>query len=140
VCNIPIPVDGLQSKFSLRQTVAIALAGVDTASLGAYSAENAREPGLMHLRDRVRFEWQEGWPQTLCELELELVDGRRVSARYDAGIPAADIAEQGKRLAAKFGALVAPVLGAPRARELREMISGLDHIADIRSLAALAAG
>ena len=140
VCNIPVPVDGLQSKFSLRQTVAIALAGVDTASLGAYSAENAREPGLMHLRDRVRFEWQEGWPQTLCELELELVDGRRVSARYDAGIPAADIAEQGKRLAAKFGALVAPVLGAPRARELREMISGLDHIADIRSLAALAAG
>jgi len=140
VCNIPIPVDGLQSKFSLRQTVAMAMAGVDTASLGAYSAENAREPGLMHLRDRVRFEWQEGWPQTLCELELELVDGRRVSARYDAGIPAADIAEQGKRLAAKFDALVAPVLGAPRARELREMISGLDHIADIRSLAALAAG
>jgi len=44
------------------------------------------------------------------------------------------------RFAAKFGALVAPVLGAPRARELREMISGLDHIADIRSLAALAAG
>src|SRR6516165_1400094 len=33
VCNIPAPIDGLQSKFSLRQTVAMALAGVDTASL-----------------------------------------------------------------------------------------------------------
>src|SRR5207302_2792305 len=37
VCNIAAPLDGLQSKFSLRQTVAMALAGVDTASLDAYS-------------------------------------------------------------------------------------------------------
>jgi 2-methylcitrate dehydratase PrpD len=140
VCNIPVPVDGLQSKFSLRQTVAMAFAGVDTASLGAYSAENAHEPGLVQLRERVRFEWQEGWPQTLCELELELVDGRCISARHDAGVPAADIAAQGERLAAKFDALVAPVLGAPRGRELREMISDLDNLADIRNLSRLTAG
>ena len=138
VCNIPVPVDGLQSKFSLRQTVAMALAGVDTASLGAYSAENARDPGLIKLRERVRFDWQNNWPQTFCELELELVDGRCLTARHDAGVPAADIAEQGARLAAKFDGLVAPVLGAPRARELREMISGLDDVADILSLARLA--
>jgi 2-methylcitrate dehydratase PrpD len=139
VCNIPVPVDGLQSKFSLRQTVAMALAGVDTASLSAYSAENARDPGLIRLRERVSFDWQDNWPQTLCELELELVDGRRVSARHDAGIPAADIADQGQRLAAKFDALVAPVLGAPCARELREMISDLENLNDIGSLARLAA-
>ena len=57
VCNIQAPVDGLQSKFSLRQTVAMALAGVDTASLGAYSAENARDPALIRParadRDRL---------------------------------------------------------------------------------------
>ena len=140
VCNIPVPVDGLQSKFSLRQTVAMALAGVDTASLGAHSAENARDPGLIRLRDRVRFDWQNNWPQTLCELELELVDGRCLTARHDAGVPAADIAEQGARLAAKFDGLVAPVLGAPRARELREMICGLDDVADILGLARLATG
>jgi 2-methylcitrate dehydratase PrpD len=137
VCNIPVPVDGLQSKFSLRQTVAMALAGVDTASLGAYSVENAGDPGLVRLRERVKFEWQQGWPQTLCELELELVDGRRVSAHHDAGIRADNISQQGERLVAKFDALVAPVLGAPRAREVREMISGLDDVTDIRSLARL---
>src|SRR6516164_5176069 len=49
VCNIPVPADGLESKFSLRQTVAMALAGVDTASLGSYSAENAVDPGLVKL-------------------------------------------------------------------------------------------
>ena len=102
VCNIPVPVDGLQSKFSLRQTVAMALSGVDTASLSAYSAENARDPSLIRLRERLSFDWQDNWPQTLCEVELDLVDGRRVSTRHDAGIPAADIADQGKRLATKF--------------------------------------
>jgi 2-methylcitrate dehydratase PrpD len=139
VCNITAPVDGLQSKFSLRQTVAMALAGIDTASLAAYCAENAGDPGLVGLRERVSLDWQESWPQTLAELELELADGRRITARHDAGIPTADIAEQGLRLAAKFDALVEPVLGAPRARELRETIAGLDSLTDIGSLTSLAA-
>jgi 2-methylcitrate dehydratase PrpD len=140
VCNIPAPVDGLQSKFSLRQTVAMALAGVDTASLGAYSAENARAPDLVRMREQIQIDWQDGWPQTLSELKIALTDGRRLTTRHDAGIPAADIADQGRRLAAKFDALVEPVLGAPRARELRETIAGLDHLPDVAELAKLAAG
>ncbi|HMD63996.1 MAG TPA: MmgE/PrpD family protein [Stellaceae bacterium] len=140
VCNIPAPVDGLQSKFSLRQTVAMALAGVDTASLGAYSAENARDADLVRLREQLEIDWQDSWPQTLSELEIELTDGRRFTARHDAGIPAADIADQGRRLAAKFDALVEPVLGAPRARELRETIAGLDRLADVGNLTRLAVG
>jgi 2-methylcitrate dehydratase PrpD len=140
VCNIPAPVDGLQSKFSLRQTVAMALAGVDTASLGAYSAENARDPALIGLRERIEIDWQDSWPQTLSELEIELTDGRRVTARHDAGIPAADIVDQGRRLAAKFDALVEPLHGAPRTRELRGTIAGLDHLRDAAELAKLAAG
>src|SRR3984893_8690131 len=140
VCNIATPVDGLQSKFSLRQTVAMALAGVDTASLGAYSAENARDPGLVALRERIGFDWQNNWPQTLSELELDLVDGRRVSARHDAGIPAPDVAAQGEHLTAKFDALVEPVLGAPRTRELREMTSDLDSLGATGGLTGLATG
>jgi 2-methylcitrate dehydratase PrpD len=137
VCNIPAPSDGLQSKFSLRQTVAMALAGIDTASLGAYSAENARHPGLVELRERVVLDWQDSWPQTLSEVELELADGGRVMARHDSGIPAADIADQGRRLAAKFDALVEPVLGPSRSRELRETIAGLEDLPDIGRLAQL---
>jgi 2-methylcitrate dehydratase PrpD len=139
VCNIPAPVDGLQSKFSLRQTVAMALAGIDTASLGEYSAENARDPVLIRLRELVELDWQDSWPQTVSEFEIALSDGRHLTARHDAGIPAADIGDQGRRLAAKFDALVEPVLGLPRARELRETIAGLDHLPDITNLAELAA-
>ncbi len=139
VCNIPAPVDGLQSKFSLRQTVAMTLAGIDTASLGAYSAENARDPTLLGLRERIEIDWQDSWPQTLSELEIKLADGKCLTARHDAGIPAADIFDQGRRLAAKFDALVEPLLGAPRTRELRETIAGLDRLSNITSLAELAA-
>ena len=139
VCNIPVPADGLQSKFSLRQTVAMALSGIDTASLGAYNTENPLDRALISLRERVRFDWQDNWPQTLCEMDLELVDGRRVSARHDAGIPATDIAGQRERISAKFDALVEPVVGAARARELREVIVDLDNLTDIGGLARLAA-
>jgi hypothetical protein len=117
----------------------MALAGIDTASLGAYSAENARDPALTGLRERIEIDWQDSWPQTLAELEIELGGGNRLTARHDAGIPAADIADQGRRLAAKFDALVEPSLGGPRTRELRETIAGLDHLADVADLARLAA-
>jgi 2-methylcitrate dehydratase PrpD len=138
VCNIPAPVDGLQSKFSLRQTVAMALAGVDTASLAAYSVENALDPVLIRLREQVKLDWQEAWPQTVSELELALADGHRVTARHDAGIPAADIGEQGERLAQKFDALIEPIFGSARTRELRETIADLDRISDIGNVTKLA--
>lgn len=137
VCNIPAPIDGLQSKFSLRHTVAMALAGIDTANLGAYSAENARHPKLAGLRERIMLDWQEAWPQTLAELELRLADGRRLAARHDAGIPAADIADQGRRLAAKFDVLVEPVLGPSRTRELRETIASLEDLTGVDRLTQL---
>jgi 2-methylcitrate dehydratase PrpD len=140
VCNIRTPVDGLQSKFSLRQTVAMALAGLDTARLDAYSEHTARDPVLAGLRDRLDVNFELGWPQTLAEMEIELADGRRVDARHDAGIPADNLVDQGRRLAGKFDALVEPLLGAPRTRELRETVFALDDLADVGTLARLAAG
>jgi 2-methylcitrate dehydratase PrpD len=140
VCNIPAPRDGLESKFSLRQTVAMALAGVDTASLGAYSEAIANDPVLVALRGKIALDFQEGWPQAAAEIAVTLADGRVVRARHDAGVPSADIAAQGERLAAKFDALAGPVLGTARARELRGAILSLDQLADAGTLARLAAG
>ncbi len=139
VCNIPVPTDGLESKFSLRQTVAMALAGVDTASLGAYSVATATDPALISLRERVGFDFREDSPEAGAEIAVTLNDGRTASAKFDAGIPNSDIADQGRRLAAKFDALAAPVVGAARASELREMVAGLDAIGDIGTLTRLAA-
>jgi 2-methylcitrate dehydratase PrpD len=139
VCNIPAPTDGLEAKFSLRQTVAMALSGVDTASLGAYSPTTATDPALVRLREKLALEFHDGWPQAAAELEVALTDGRVIKASHDAGIPSADIAAQGERLVAKFDALAEPVLGATRARELRATILSLDTLGDVGILAGLAA-
>jgi 2-methylcitrate dehydratase PrpD len=140
VCNIPAPTDGLEAKFSLRQTVAMALAGVDTASLGAYSAATANDPTLVRLREKVALDFRDNWPQAAAELEVATTDGRVLKASHDAGIPSTDVAAQGERLAQKFDALAEPVLGAARARELREAILGLDAVTDAGGLARLATG
>jgi 2-methylcitrate dehydratase PrpD len=139
VCNIPSPTDGLEAKFSLRQTVAMALAGVDTASLGAYSPATANDPDLVALREKVALDFQDSWPQAAAEIEVALIDGNVLRASHDAGVPSADIRAQGERLAAKFDALAEPVLGAARARELRRAIEGLDTLPDAGEIARLAA-
>jgi 2-methylcitrate dehydratase PrpD len=139
VCNITSPTDGLEAKFSLRQTVAMALSAVDTASLGMYSRETASDPALVQLRDKLTLDFHEGWPQAKAELEVTTTDGRVLKASHDAGIPSADIVAQRERLIAKFDALAEPALGTARARELRAAVLGLDTLADVGVLARLAA-
>jgi 2-methylcitrate dehydratase PrpD len=134
VCNIAEPCTGLEAKFSLRFTMALALAGVDTSRLSAYSDDAARDGEMNRLRDKVTVEFASGWPITLTEVEIALVDGRAVSARHDSGVPAADVDDQGRRLEEKFTALVAPLLGGKRTDALRETILRLDEIQDIGDL------
>ncbi len=140
ICNIASPADGLEAKFSLRQTVAMALAGIDTARLDAYSTATATDPALVALRERVALDFRDDCAEAAAELAVTLRDGRTLRASHDAGIPSADIAEQGARLAGKFDALAVPVIGAARARELQAAIAGLDDLADTAALARLAAG
>jgi 2-methylcitrate dehydratase PrpD len=139
ICNIPAPTNGLQAKFSLRQTLAMALSGVDTASLGAYSETTATDPALISLREQVTFDFRDDLPEAAAALTVTLRDGRTVRAQFDAGIPNRDIAQQGAPLAAKFAALAEPVLGGARARELCSAIDGLDAAADVSAVARLAA-
>jgi 2-methylcitrate dehydratase PrpD len=140
VCNIAAPRTGLEAKFSLRLTVAFALAGIDTASLGVYSEANAADAKLVALRDKVRIEFVPGWPSSRAELRVTLADGRDFEARHDSGIPAADVAAQGRRIEAKYLSLVVPVLGESAARRLMASVARLDALPSITELTALAAG
>lgn len=136
VCNIPAPRTGLEAKFSLRLTTAMALAGIDTGALASYSAETAANPTLVALRDKVELDFCRGQPNTLAELELTLSDGTKLAASYDAGVPATDIDEQGRRLEQKFVSLAEPVLGLARARDLAAEIGRIDRQRDLRTVIA----
>lgn len=127
VCNIPEPATGLEAKFSLRLTAAMALAGRETGRLDVYTAGTASDPALVALRDRVTVDFQQGWANTRAEMQIRLTDQTTIEAAHDAGIPAADVAAQGARLESKFAGLVAPLLGESRAAALIEQVATLDR-------------
>jgi 2-methylcitrate dehydratase PrpD len=132
ICNIPAPQTGLEAKFSLRLTTAMALAGVDTGGLNSYSEATAADPTLIRLRDKVEFDFLNGTPNTVADLEIVLTDGRTLAASHDSGVPATDIPEQGRRVEEKFASLATPILGAARARDLLGEIARFDTLTDLR--------
>lgn len=138
VCNIAEPEDGLQSKFSLRQTTAMALAGIDTSGIAVFDKATASDPRLVAGRRRITVEFVQGWPHAVSELVLELRDGRRLESRHDAGAPMSDLEAQEKRLIVKFDALAVPVLGAAQAKGLRQAILALDELDDVGRLLRMA--
>ena len=123
VCNIPAPCTGLEVKFSLRHTAAMALSGVDTGAIGNYSDQIARRPDLIALRKRVEVEPQAvaRTMATGADVVVDTTDGMTLTNAFDVGIPATDLAAQEARLSAKFDALVTPVLGS-RSASLRDMV------------------
>ena len=134
VCNIPHPTTGLEAKFSLRQTVAMALTGVDTAALDAYNEAVTQEPRIKALRDKMSIEFQPGWSHSLAEMAIQLDDGTTIEATHDSGIPWADVGRQRQALETKFDSLVTPVLGAVGARRLHDAIDRLEELADVGDL------
>ncbi|MCW3474040.1 MmgE/PrpD family protein [Limobrevibacterium gyesilva] len=137
VCNIAEPRTGLEAKFSLRLTTAMALAGRDTGRLDAYNETTATDPTLVALRDRVVVDFQSGWPTTRAEVDIRLADQTTLRAVHDSGVPAADIPEQGRRLEEKFLGLVTPVLGDSRAPALVDAIAGMEDAPSLSAISTL---
>ena len=109
-----IPTTGLEAKFSLRQTVAMALTGVDTAELDSYNDAVTQEPRIKALRDKMSIEFKPNWEHSLAEMAIQLDDGTTLEATHDSGIPWADVARQRRALETKFESLVTPRPGRRR--------------------------
>jgi len=134
ICNIAKPQTGTEMKFSLRATAALALAGLATSRPDVFSDANARSPTLNVLRDKVVIELTPDLALAESEIEVELQNGRKFSARQDCGIPMSDRAEQGRRVADKFHALADPVLGRNRADHLASQVGGLEALSEVGAL------
>lgn len=137
VCNIQTPRTGLEAKFSLKLTAAMALAGVETGALATFEDATTADPTLVGLRDQVVIDFQTGWPYTRAEMDIRLKDQTTLHATHDAGIPAADVTAQGSRLIAKFMALTAPILGTAQAQALCDAIMAIDGATDMSAVTSL---
>jgi 2-methylcitrate dehydratase PrpD len=117
VCTIAAPKTGLEGKFSVRSTTAMALLGEDTSDLATFSDANVAMPALVALRDRVRITPVQNKSQTRASVIVK-TNGHVFEAEADSGEPAANLAAQRDNLQRKFMALTSPVLGRPAAEKL----------------------
>lgn len=136
VCNIAKPETGLEAKFSLRLTVAMALAGRDTAAIDTYTDDLTQDLELVRLRDLAEIEFVDGLPEAKAVVTITTTDNRKFTATHDAGLADSDLKRQGRKLEAKFDALVEPLLGA-RAPDLRDSLTVFGGGSDISKIMEL---
>ncbi|HEY3190009.1 MAG TPA: MmgE/PrpD family protein, partial [Solirubrobacteraceae bacterium] len=137
VCDVAEPRTGLEGKFSLRATTAMALLGDDTADPATFTDARMADPGLVCLRDRVTVVPVVGTGATRTTVTVHTGSGR-LEAEADTGIPAADLRAQRERLETKFLALATPVLGRTRAEALAAAALGAHELSDAAELVRLA--
>lgn len=130
VCNIQTPTTGLEAKFSLRFTVALALAGEDTADIQLFTDALTRRGDLVTLRDRVQVRAHER-PQPQTRVVLHTSRGDTVKAEANVAIPATDLDAQWQRLSEKFHTLAAPVLGRVQAESLEDACRRLTDLENL---------
>jgi 2-methylcitrate dehydratase PrpD len=124
VCAIPEPRTGLEGKFSLRFTAALAL-GTGAADESGFTDRAVRDPGLVALRDRVTVRTSNDVAPFAARLNVRTRDGGTLRAEGDVGVPRwrDDPAEQDAPLQRKFDCLVTPVLGPARTANLRRLLA-----------------
>ena len=89
VCNKPAPHTGLEAKFSYAQTAAMALVGVDTSAIAAFSDMVAQRSDLVALRDVVSVVTAESLTEMQARVRITLRDGAVLDAAHDLAAPMA---------------------------------------------------
>jgi 2-methylcitrate dehydratase PrpD len=133
VCNIQEPASGLEAKFSLRFTVAMTLAGVDTSSIDIFTDDLTQDPQLVKFRDLVSVVAHES-PNPETIVTVHTAEGETHSEAFNVAIPMTDLDQQWVKLERKFRALVIPRLGAERTNELVDLCHRLDEMDDLAPL------
>lgn len=126
MCNIQNPTTGLEGKFSLRFTTAMALAGENTAKIDNYNAEKCQDPVIVNLRDKTTVVPEDKWEHANSEVLVSTQDGLVLRQMADASIPEADQERQWFRLSSKFCDMAKPEIGADRADAVVEAVQRLE--------------
>jgi 2-methylcitrate dehydratase PrpD len=130
------PADGLQAKFSVYHGVAAGLI-YGRAGEDEFADAVVTDPNLVELRDKVQARVDDGIDEAAVDMTAVLKDGRRVHVRVDHAIGSLENPLSDAQLEAKFNALVMPVLGDAKARDITRACWSLGTLADVRNLTAL---
>ena len=137
VTGVEEPTTGLQSKFSVYHSAAVAL--IDgAAGIVQYSDERASDAAVMALRRKVKVTIDESLRNDQAAATI-VADGARYRAVVEHASGTADNPMSDAALEAKFIANAGPVIGHDRAGRVRDLVRGLEAVADIRELIQLCA-
>jgi 2-methylcitrate dehydratase PrpD len=137
ITGVEEPATGLQSKFSVYHSAAVAL--IDGAArIPQYTDERASDPAVIAMRRKVKATADKSLGIDQAEAVIT-VDGsrHRTFIEHATGTVANPMSEMA--LDAKFMANAEPVIGRDRAQRVRDLVRGLDRLADVRELIGLCA-
>ncbi len=140
MCNILEPTTGLEAKFSLRVTTAMALAGENTGNTANYNEEICQDDTVVALRDKTRVIPESKWEHANSEVIVSTQDGLVLREMKDVSIAEDDQERQWLRLSAKFRDLADPVIGANKAEAVVEAVGRLEQRDSLRDIAELCRG
>lgn len=135
VCNILDPNTGLECKFSLRMTAALALSGENTFDEALFSDETAQRGDLVALRQRITVEASETGPASIIEVMLK--DGRSLSRSVDVSKPVRDLQFQQNMIERKFRQLATQSLGEIHTDDVVEICRNLELQKSLKPLLEL---
>lgn len=137
MCNIEKPTSGLEIKFSLRMTVAMALANRSTSSIESYTDALCNDLDLVLIRDKCVVEVAQELGPGTGEVIVRLNTGITHRVVSDMTIPDRDLKRQQGRVEEKFRDLMANVISGSAADALVSAIRSIDEISNINTLTYL---
>jgi 2-methylcitrate dehydratase PrpD len=136
MCTIPDPATGLEGKFSLRYTAALALLDADTGP-ESFTDKAVSDTRNASIRRLVRvMPTQRLSERDASEVRITLASNMVLSEAVNPNIPVPDerIDELGEQLARKFMSASTPVIGAKSAARAAEVTMRLTDLPDVREL------
>ena len=130
------PGDGLQAKFSVYHGCAAGLI-FGRAGEAEFADEIVNRPDVVAVRRKVEATADPTVDEAGADVTAVLGDGQRVHLRIEHAIGSLQRPLSDARLAAKFAALVEPVLGAAKVDAIGAKCRELAALADVRELVAL---
>jgi 2-methylcitrate dehydratase PrpD len=130
------PRDGLQGKFSVYHGSAAGLI-YGRAGEAEFSDAVVNDPRVVALRNKVHATVDDSIDEAAVDATAVLIDGRRVHVRVDHAIGSLERPLSNGQLEGKFKALVVPVLGETKARDITASCWRLSSLPNVRELTAL---
>lgn len=128
------PVTGLEGKFSVFHSAAVAL--IDgMAGEAQYSDARVRDPQVLALRERVRTEIDPTVTKDEVKVTIRLRDGRIMSKHVAEVIGSVNRPMTDSDLEAKFRALAAPILAHGQVATLVDLCWNLEQVDDVSKVA-----